>query len=50
MLRKVQKYSEAIDHLQAAIKLDPEDAANYNILAQVYMSTGKYPEAVKAYK
>src|SRR3569623_2108320 len=46
---KDKQWDKAIDLFQKAVKADPKEANNYNILGLAYKGAGKTDEAIKAF-
>ncbi len=43
---KLEAYDEAIADLSESVRLEPRDAANYELRGRVYSNTGRYSEAI----
>ncbi len=49
-LNSLQRYPEALPHLEKAARLEPEDIPNLNEQAWAYFSTGRTGEAIEIYR
>ena len=47
---KAGQPSEAIEHLQAALALDPQHSAAWKLLGKAFTETGQQQQAIEAYR